>query len=142
MFCYSNLPPGGDARTLHFRQRAHRFREIHGLSAAAVARLVREDRIDVLVELSGHTSGSRLDVMALRPAPVQATWIGYPNTTGLPEIQYRLTDAVVDPRVDSDGHLERAGRTGIRRKQRFTEELVGLGTCVGMISACVCLIDN
>ena len=54
--------------------------------------------VDVLVELTGHTANNRLGALALRPAPVQVTWIGYPNTTGMREVDYRLTDAVADPR--------------------------------------------
>jgi protein O-GlcNAc transferase len=82
------------------------------MSAFEVAELIRRDKIDILVELTGHTAGNRLDVMALQPAPVGVTWIGYPNTTGLPTIQYRFTDSLVDP-PDT--------------KQKFSESLVRLG---------------
>lgn len=52
---------------------------------------VREDGVQVLVELTGHTANNRLGVMAMQPAPVQITWIGYPNSTGLQAVQHRLT---------------------------------------------------
>jgi Flp pilus assembly protein TadD len=68
-----------------------------GRSAGDVARMVRDDRIDLLVDLAGHTAGNRLDGMALRPAPLQLTTLGYPDTTGMTSIDYRLTDAVLDP---------------------------------------------
>lgn len=62
-----------------------------------VAQLVRDDAIDVLVDLNGHTKGHRLMVFARRPAPLQLTWLGYPSTTGLSAIDFRLTDARADP---------------------------------------------
>ena len=75
---------------------------------------VRKDKIDILVELTGHTANNRLGVLALQPAPVQATWIGYPNSTGLPACHYRLTDALCDPPDTS---------------QTFVEQLIRLPGC-------------
>ena len=68
-----------------------------GLSHVQAAELVRRDRIDVLIDLAGHTGGNRLPMFALRPAPVQATHYGYTTTSGLAAMDYRITDADVDP---------------------------------------------
>lgn len=64
---------------------------------AQIAQQARTDNVDVLIDLAGHTYGSRLDAFLHRGAPVQMTYLGYPNTTGVPTIGYRLVDAVTDP---------------------------------------------
>lgn len=95
---------GGDERTEEFRTLSYRWRDIHGNSDAEVIEQIRDDKIDVLFDLAGHTASNRLLVFAAKPAPVQVAWIGYPNTTGLDRIDYRLTDALVDPVGDADRH--------------------------------------
>ncbi|MEQ9488940.1 MAG: hypothetical protein RIM72_08100 [Alphaproteobacteria bacterium] len=79
------------------------FRQVEKLTDADLAKTVRDDRIDILVDLSGHTAGTRIKAFAFQPAPVQATWIGYPDTTGLSRVGYRLTDDVADPAGEADG---------------------------------------
>ena len=86
-----------DATTKRLRGLADQWRVIVGLRDGEVAKLIRSDGIDILVDLSGHTSGNRLKVFAHKPAPVQVTYLGYPNTTGLSSIDYRITDAMADP---------------------------------------------
>lgn len=93
---YANLPIS-DATTARLRALGHRWRDVHALSDDALATLVRDDQIDLLVDLSGHTSGNRLLAFARRPAPVQLTYLGYPDTTGLSAIDYRITDTFTDP---------------------------------------------
>jgi predicted O-linked N-acetylglucosamine transferase (SPINDLY family)/precorrin-6B methylase 2 len=73
------------------------WRDIYGVDAAQAAQRIREDQIDILVDLAGHSRGNRLDVLALQAAPIQVTYLGYPDTTGLSNIAYRLTDAWSDP---------------------------------------------
>lgn len=73
------------------------WRDTTGLTDERLAALVREDAIDILVDLSGQTPGHRLLAFARRPAPLQATWCGYPNTTGMDSMDYRITDAYCDP---------------------------------------------
>ncbi|MBI3706899.1 MAG: tetratricopeptide repeat protein [Proteobacteria bacterium] len=79
------------------------WRNIAGMSETAIVELVRADGIDILVDLAGHTAGNHLLVFAAQPAPVQVSWLGYPATTGVPTIHYRLTDAIADPPDEGDG---------------------------------------
>lgn len=96
VFCYSNVTKA-DLLTAEFRRRADVWRDIATLSDEQVAALVREDQIDILVDLALHSSGNQLQVFARKPAPVQVTFAGYPGTTGLTAIDYRLTDPYLDP---------------------------------------------
>lgn len=96
VFCYSDVTQP-DATTARFRCCAHAWRDTARLPHAALADLIRADRIDVLVDLTGHMGGNRLPVFARRPAPVQVAYPGYPATTGLRAIDYCLTDADRDP---------------------------------------------
>jgi predicted O-linked N-acetylglucosamine transferase (SPINDLY family) len=112
-FCYYNHHHA-DGVTAALKKAAGHWREIVKLSDEAAAALIRDDRIDVLVDLSGHTADDRLLVFARRPAPVQVTYLGYPDTTGLPGMDYRITDAVADPPGSSDGrHTERLLRVPV-----------------------------
>lgn len=86
-----------DEVTARFRGYADGWIDITGKSAADAADMVRAAGIDILIECSGHTTGHRLDVSAARPAPIQMTFLGYPATTGLDRIDYRLVDAITDP---------------------------------------------
>lgn len=103
VFCYANLL-APDPMTHHLRGMSDQWRNVWGMDDNRLAALIRGDSIDILVDLAGHTQGNRLSVFGRKPAPVQATWLGYPNTTGLREMDYRLTDAWADPPHISD-HL-------------------------------------
>jgi predicted O-linked N-acetylglucosamine transferase (SPINDLY family) len=94
--CYASVDRP-DAVTERFKKLADLWRDIAGQSDEEVARQIREDRIDILIDLAGHSSENRLLVLARKPAPIQMTWLGYPNTTGIAAIDYRFTDAWADP---------------------------------------------
>jgi protein O-GlcNAc transferase len=103
VFCYSNVTPADcDTTTARLRGFADHWLDIGLSDDAAAARRVRDDQIDILVDLSGHIAGNRLGVFARRPAPVQVSYIGYQNTTGMKAIDYRLTDNWSDPPQESD----------------------------------------
>jgi predicted O-linked N-acetylglucosamine transferase (SPINDLY family) len=97
-----------DAVTARLRARAAAWHEVRGLSDDQLARRIAASEIDVLIDLAGHTAGNRMGVFARRPAPVQVSYLGYPNTTGLAAIDYRITDATADPPGDADAlHTEK-----------------------------------
>ncbi|MFQ5486955.1 MAG: tetratricopeptide repeat protein, partial [Gammaproteobacteria bacterium] len=83
--CYASNS-GDDDMTRHIRQSVHQYRDIRDMSDEDFAAQVRRDGIHILVDLAGHTRNSRLAAFVLRPAPLQMTWLGYPNTTGLPAV--------------------------------------------------------
>jgi predicted O-linked N-acetylglucosamine transferase (SPINDLY family) len=101
IFCYANLDRG-DQTTDRLKNYAQHWRPIAALSDEHVAQQIRADQIDILVDLSGHIAGNRLQVFAHKPAPVQVTYIGYQNTTGMAAMDYRLTDDWSDPPGTTD----------------------------------------
>ena len=107
------------------------WRDVASLSNRDIAQLIYGDQVDVLVELSGHTQGNFLEVCALKPAPIQVSYLGYPCTTGLKAIDYRLTDDWADP-IGATGHL-------------YTEKLLrlpGCAWCFGPIVARDLIIET
>jgi protein O-GlcNAc transferase len=96
VFCYANVLRPDDT-TEKFRKLADKFLMIGGMPDAYVFDQMRQDNIDVLIDLSGHTAGNRMQLLAERPAPLQCTLFGYPNTTGLVAVDYRITDGFSDP---------------------------------------------
>ncbi|HMD55145.1 MAG TPA: tetratricopeptide repeat protein, partial [Phycisphaerae bacterium] len=96
IFCYADQYHK-DEISRRLQGYAHRWENISGKKNELVAQMIREDKIDILVDLAGHTAHNRLLVFALKPAPVQVTYLGYPDTTGLSTMDYRFTDAYADP---------------------------------------------
>ncbi len=101
IFCYAEVS-APDVKTARLQSLADHWRWTVGVSDDDVAAQIRADEIDILIDLAGHSAHNRLPVFARRPAPVQATWLGYPNTTGLTSIDYRLVDAITDPEGPAD----------------------------------------
>jgi protein O-GlcNAc transferase len=105
--CYANVERP-DQITKRLREKADLWRDLRGVRDDQAAALVRRDGIDILVDLAGHTAHSRMRMFARKPAPVQVSWLGYPNTTGLAAMDYRLSDAYADPPGAADRlHTER-----------------------------------
>lgn len=101
VYCYSHRM-NTDALTERVRASAAEFREIQGVPDSVVDQQIRADKIDIAVDLTGHTGVNRLGVLAKKPAPVQVTYMGYAATTGLGAIDYRLVDAHTDPSPEAD----------------------------------------
>jgi protein O-GlcNAc transferase len=97
-----------DAVTGRLRSLCDHWRSTVGLTDRELVEQIRADRIDLLVDLAGHSADNRLTALLARPAPVQVTWLGYPGTTGLSTLDYRLTDERCDPTGEADSfHSER-----------------------------------
>jgi predicted O-linked N-acetylglucosamine transferase (SPINDLY family) len=110
VFCYSDTTVV-DEWTARVRDRADEWRDSSGLTDEALARMIRNDQIDILVELTGHIGDGRLHTLAYKPAPVQVSYIGYQATTGAPAVDYFLSDDWADPAGASDAsYVERVIR--------------------------------
>ncbi len=96
VYCY-NCSDIQDDVSVRLRQNADVWVVCSSMDDTALANRIRHDEIDVLVDLSGHTDGNRLTVFARKPAPIQISWFGFPVSTGLTAIDYRITDACIDP---------------------------------------------
>lgn len=94
--CYANVRRPDDVST-RLQGLCDQWTDVHGMSDHDMTDCIRKDAIDILIDLSGHTRGNRLGVFAKRAAPVQITWLGYPNTTGIDGMDYRITDVLADP---------------------------------------------
>jgi len=97
VFCFDVSRYAEDRVTARLKAHGHWWRRVADLDDDALAGVVRKEGIDILIDLSGHTEMNRLLTFARKPAPVQATWLGYLGTTGLTEIDYRISDSYLDP---------------------------------------------
>lgn len=96
LFLYSTAERE-DENTQVYKMLSNVWRASARMSVRELAKRIHDDRIDVLIDMAGHTAGGRLLVFHLRPAPVQVNWLGYPCTSGLQSMDYRITDSLVDP---------------------------------------------
>ena len=96
VYCYSTGSKV-DEYTHRLSKHADVWRPVASLSRSELADAIHRDGIDILIDIAGHSGTPQLEVFAQQPAPVQVTWLGYQNTTGLTRIQYRLCDACTDP---------------------------------------------
>lgn len=107
VYCYADVRRPDDV-TARLRTRADGWRDIAGHSDEQVAEQIRADKVDILVDLAGHIGGNRLLVFARKPAPVQVSYLGYQNTTGMSAMDYRLTDQHADPVGTTDAFYTEA----------------------------------
>ena len=109
IYCYSNRTINDDV-TQRLRRHADHWCDIVGQPDEAVIQKIRNDGIDILIDLAGHTMGHSLMVFAQKPAPVQATWIGDPATTGLPAMDYIIADRFAIPTQEEQYYVEKVVR--------------------------------
>jgi len=94
--CYSDVSVP-DAFTRRMQKHSDRWCNLVGVSDEKAVEIIRSDEIDILIDLAGHTANNRMLLFARKPAPIQLTWIGYPATTGLQTIDYKIVDHFTDP---------------------------------------------
>jgi len=97
-----SMTPKSDEVTQRLNGLVDHWTDCIPLGDEELAEKIEADGIDILIDLSGHTSGNRLAVFARKPAPVQVSWLGYPATTGLAVMDVRITDALADPEGETD----------------------------------------
>jgi len=111
VFCFDVSRYAEDHVTARLKAHGHWWRRVADLDDEALAGVIRNEGIDILIDLSGHTEMNRLLTFARKPAPVQATWLGYLGTTGLTAIDYRISDSYLDPPGTTEGeHTEALAR--------------------------------
>jgi protein O-GlcNAc transferase len=97
VIAYSYGPPANDAMRARSKAAADIFRDVHSLGGKDIAELARKDRIDIAIDLMGHTENARSDIFAYRAAPVQISYLGYPGTMGSASIDYMIADRILIP---------------------------------------------
>ena len=111
LFAYSNgKHTDKDPQRVKLKAIFDHWANIEDMSDAQAAQLIHDDHIQILIDLGGHTRGNRLGIFQRRPAPIQATWLGCPSTTGVKNIDYFLTDAYVAPPEEEEHFTEKVWR--------------------------------
>jgi protein O-GlcNAc transferase len=114
VYCYSSAERP-DPLTRRIAEYADGWRDVRALDDAQLCRAIRDDGIDILVDLTMHMAGGRPLVFARKPAPLQIAWLAYPGTTGMDAIDYRLSD----PRLDPDGYEQHYTERTLRLADSF-----------------------
>jgi predicted O-linked N-acetylglucosamine transferase (SPINDLY family) len=109
IFFYDNFPTE-DQITRRFKGLVDSYQNISGLTDEKAIEIIVKDEIIILIDLSGHTARNRLQIFARKPAPIQITWLGHPNTTGLTRIDWRITDIYTDPIGNENKYTEKLCR--------------------------------
>ncbi len=122
LFIYSDTITK-DQVTARLQSHVHHWQDSKPLTDDALFSQIRQDQIDILIDLAGHTANNRLKLFARKPAPTQITYLGYPDTTGLPQIDYRITDNFADPLPSS---LRRSVAPSLSPHSLHTESLLRL----------------
>jgi predicted O-linked N-acetylglucosamine transferase (SPINDLY family) len=104
-YCYADVA-APDSMTQHLQSRAHQWRQTVNMPHEVLFNGIGQDKIDILVDLAGHMGNNRLQLFARKPAPIQVSYLGYPATTGMKAIDYRIVDAVTDPPGEPVAHTE------------------------------------
>lgn len=107
VFLYCHSPADGSALQQRVRAAADHYRDVRHIGDGDVARLMRDDGIDIAVDLKGHTQDNRLQILGYRPAPVQLSYLGFPGSTGASFIDYLVGDSVVTPLAHEASYSER-----------------------------------
>ncbi len=101
VYCYSDVSQP-DEQSAELQSLGGQWRHTYTFSDTQLTLQIQQDNIDILVDLAGHTGNNRLFVFARKPAPIEISWLGYPNTTGLTTMDYRLSDSIADPAGQTD----------------------------------------
>ncbi|CAI0385297.1 unnamed protein product [Linum tenue] len=97
VFCYALSANDGTEWRQRIQSEAEHFIDVSSMSSDMIAKLINEDKIQILINLNGYTKGARNEIFAMRPAPIQVSYMGFPGTTGATYIDYLVTDEFVSP---------------------------------------------
>ncbi|KAG6735922.1 hypothetical protein POTOM_061393 [Populus tomentosa] len=97
VFCYALSPNDGTEWRQRTQFEAEHFIDVSAMTSDMIAKLINEDKIQILINLNGYTKGARNEIFAMQPAPIQVSYMGFPGTTGATYIDYLVTDEFVSP---------------------------------------------
>ncbi|MBI5723920.1 MAG: tetratricopeptide repeat protein [Planctomycetes bacterium] len=109
LFCYADVR-FPDEWTLKLKDKFDHYRSILNMNDPHIGTLIKGDELDILIDLAGHAGSVHTAVLGYKPAPVQATYIGYPDTTGIEAVDYRITDEIADPQGAEENYVEKLVR--------------------------------